>query len=113
MRILARLAALLALLALTAAATDLFPLADISGASSTTYIAQNSQLCVQYIQIVAGSSNASAVRFGTGSITSSFGLAIAAGAGYNTPVVTGQCYPLASYKIYVASGDKAYVAYGN
>lgn len=93
-------------------ASSLVPLADFTGGNTTVQLSTLAARC-EFIQVISDPGNANPIRFGTGStISSTFGLRIAPGAAYNTPV-TGQPYVLSSFYIYIATGDIAYVAYSN
>lgn len=86
-------------------------LADISGSSSPVALGTSSQNAL-WIQCIAPSTNTNAVRFGDSTVSSTRGLPIAPGGGYNTPAMQGRGYSLANTYVYVATGDKLSCAYG-
>ena len=89
-------------------------LTPISGAGATVPITTSScAVRADWIQVLAPSGNSAVVWFGDSTTSGSSGLPIAAGGGYNTPVVPGSPYNLCNHYVYVANGDTAYVAYGN
>jgi hypothetical protein len=87
--------------------------ACISGASSTVQLSTNTTARAKFIQIIAPAANSGIVYFGDSTTSSSKGLPIAAGGGYNTPTCDSCLYTLAAHYAYVATGDTACWAWGN
>jgi hypothetical protein len=87
-------------------------LAPITGAGATVAIS-SSAARANWIQVIAPSGNASNVMFGDSTTTATTGLPIAPGAGYNTPTCANCVYTPSAHFVYVANGDKAYLAFGN
>ena len=108
-----RLVILFLLAAIAAVPMTFITLPDITGTGAVVTLSTNA-IRVQWVQIISDSTNAAAMRFGECSVVSATrGLKIAAGGGYNTPVVLADPYVLSQLCLYVANGDKAYVACGN
>ena len=101
-----------ALLSAQSGPVRLHSLADITGTSTTVAIS-TSGAGAQWIQFVAPTGNASIARWGGPETTSSIGSIIAAGAGQMTPPVPpGSYYVLNTVYVYVATGDKLSITYG-
>lgn len=87
-------------------------LAPIAGSGATVQIS-TSVARANWIQVIAPSTNVANVNFGDSTTTITTGLPIAPGGGYNTPTCDDCIYTPAAHYVYVANGDKAYVAFGN
>lgn len=107
-----RLLILIAFIVLAASA-NVHTLATITGAGAAVQISTDTTTRATWIQIITPSSNAAAVMFGDSTTSATRGLAIAAGGGYNTPTCGTCTYTLAATYVYVANGDKVYVAFGD
>src|SRR6266702_1977275 len=88
-------------------------IATITGANAAVAISTDSTARASWVQVIAGSSNSGSVMFGDSTVSSTQGLPIAAGGGYNTPACNTCVYTLNAVYVYVWTGDKAYVACGN
>ena len=86
-------------------------LAPITGTGATVAIS-SSNARASWIQVIAPSTNAANVMFGDSTTTISTGLPIAAGAGYSTPTCPSCVYTPSAHYVYLANGDKAYLAFG-
>ena len=96
----------------TANPVRMHSLADISG-SSTTVAISTSGTGAQWIQFVAPTGNVSVARWGGPETTSAIGSIIAPGAGqFTPPCPPGSFYPLNTVYVYVATGDKLSITYG-
>lgn len=87
--------------------------ADITGDGSVHALPLSGT--ARWVQIVASTSNAAAVRIGDSNISSSRGIPVAAGAGYLLPAsnyALGNYYNLASIYYLAQSGDKISVEWG-
>jgi hypothetical protein len=108
-----RTLAVLLLLALTLGAQDsltIFPLNDIAGTGSPVNLASSG--AARWCQLVAPAGNASVVRWGDSTITTSRGSIIAAGGGQFVPPMVGTNPPggsaifqLANVYVLVQIGD--------
>ena len=109
------------ILALTLAAplgmANLHPIPWITGSGAAVQIcASIPTACAAraaWIQVITPSTNAATVQFGDSTVSTTAGLPIAAGAGYNTPTCPNCIYTLGSHWVYVANGDKVYLAWGD
>ena len=110
-----RLAFVLALLALGAlpSRSNLHPLADFTGAGAAVQLSTNANIKAKWIQVIADPGNSAAIRFGDATTSATVGLSIAKGAGYNTPTCGNCVYQLTAHYLYIANGDKVYVAWGD
>jgi hypothetical protein len=103
-----RLAVLLCLLA--GFATALGTRTEITGTAAAVQIASSG--VARWVQFVADPGNAAAVRVGDSTVTSTSGARVAAGGGLLLPY-QGANYTLASIYVYIASGDKVSVLWGD
>lgn len=93
---------------------DLAPttLADITGDGAAHKFATSGR--AKWVQIIALSSNGSAVRIGDSNAGVSRGMPVAAGGGLLLPVQTNnQMYDLSAWYYYVANGDKVSITWAN
>lgn len=101
-----------ALLSAQSGPVRMHSLADITG-SSTTVAISVSGTGAQWIQFVAPTTNTSVARWGGPETTSAIGSIIAPGAGqFTPPCPPGSYYPLNTVYVYVATGDKLSITYG-
>ena len=107
------LAVLTLLVLVSAAKPNLHSIAEITGSGATVAISTDGSTRASWIQIIAPSGNSAVVRFGDSTVTSSIGLPVAPGGGYNTPACSACIYTLSQHYVYVANGDKVDVAWGN
>lgn len=82
---------------------------DITGTGVAVQVASSGG--AQWVQFIADPGNTSAVRVADGSVSATRGARIAPGAGMLMPMAKG--YSLANVYVYVASGDKVSVLWGN
>ena len=104
---------LMLILALAPSAANIHTIATISGSGAKVQISTDSQTRAKWIQVIADSGNSAKVFFGDSTVSATTGLPIAAGAGYNTPACQSCVYTLSATYVYVGSGDKVYVAFGD
>lgn len=88
-------------------------LATISGTGAAVQISTDTQTRATWIQVYAPVTNVSNVMFGDSQTSATRGLPVTPGNGYNTPTCSTCVYTLGATYVYVASGDKAYIAFGN
>ena len=92
-------------------------LATITGTGATVQISTDTTTQVAWIQVITPCStafcNSANVMFGDSTVNATTGLPVAPGGGYNTPVCSTCSYTLAAHYVYVANGDKAYIAFGD
>ncbi len=84
---------------------------DITGAAATVAIAAVGG--AEWVQINAPTGNASVVRWGDASTTSTRGGIIAAGGAQFLPKIPGRTYQLPNIYVYVAMSDKVSVVWAN
>lgn len=92
---------------------NIHTIATITGTGETVALSTSTTTRAKWIQIITPSTNSAAVYFGDSTVTATTGLPIAAGAGYNTPACESCTYTLSATYVYIANGDKAYVAFGD
>jgi len=102
----ARLFAPLLLAFLLSAQTLIVVPAEIT-CDSAAHAVSTSGLAL-WVQLIAPSTNSAVVRFGDSSVSATRGFPIAAGGGYNTPVVSqgSPRYDLTKLFYYCTTGDK-------
>lgn len=105
--------ALLALALIPAYGAFLASFAEVTGTGAAVALTTNTQTLCSYIQIIAPAANSAVVRFGDSTVSATVGLPIAAGGGYNTPVIPGSKYAMSAQYVYVANNDKVDFACGN
>jgi hypothetical protein len=91
---------------------NIHTVATITGAGAAVAIVPGAQYRAAYIQCVAPSTNTNNVYFGDSTVTSTSGIPIAPGGGYNTPV-TGTPYSLSATYVYISNSDVANCAWGD
>jgi hypothetical protein len=84
---------------------------EITGANAAVQVA--SAGIARWVQFVADPANTSAVRLGDASVTATTGVRIAPGAGQMLPPQEPGTYRLSDLYVYVATGDKVSVLWGN
>jgi|SRR5579871_3310856 len=85
-------------------------IADITGTGAAVQVAASGN--ARWIQFIAPSTNAAAVRCGDVNVSTTRGLPLAAGAGQFLPF-QAQLYNLPTLYCYIANGDKLSIAWGN
>jgi hypothetical protein len=94
--------------------------ADITGTGAAVQ-AHPSAGQARWVQVIAQTGNAAAVRVGGSTVSATNGIPVAAGAGFffppipvdqGQPVSTNNYYDLTSIYVYVGSGDKVSVIWG-
>lgn len=102
-----RIACLVVLFALSLLAQTRITVPVEINCDSTSHAVSTSGL-VAWVQVIAPAANAAVVRFGDLSVGASRGFPIAAGGGYNTPVLPpgSPRYDLTQLFYYCTTGDK-------
>ena len=89
------------------------PLTDISGGSATVALEATGTDVAKWIALLAPPGNSNNVRFGDSTTTATKGGLLVPGATFTTPACDTCVYPLSGTYVYVATGDKLTVTWGN
>ena len=88
------------------------PLADITGAGSTTQACPTACTGASAVQFVVPAANTGTARWGwSASVSNTFGGILPPGSGQFLPPQTPNYYQLSQLYVYVASGDKLTIVY--